>query len=83
MDTETFSLASQQMSATQKRSDIIRTSHRKSIQISDSSVVRDGGVFDTIRSKTWRSISRLRKEHHEHFDQCGLVAQRNAMNISL
>ena len=29
--------------------------HRKSIQISDSSVVRDGGVFDTIRSKTLRS----------------------------
>ena len=29
--------------------------HKKSIQISDSSVVRDVGVFDTIRSKTWRS----------------------------
>ena len=55
MDTEPFSLASQQTSATQRRSDIIRTSHRKSIQISDSSVVPDGGVFDTIRSRTWRS----------------------------
>ena len=28
-------------------------------------------------------FSWLRKEHHEHFDQCGLVAQRKAMNISL
>ena len=54
-DTETFSLASQQISATQRRSDIIRTSHKKSIHISDSSVVRDGGVFDSTRSKTWRS----------------------------
>ena len=33
---------SQQILATQWRSDIIPTSHRKSIQISDSSVVRDG-----------------------------------------
>ena len=42
MDTETCSLASQQISATQRRSDIIRTSHRKSIQISYSSVGKDG-----------------------------------------
>ena len=27
-------------------------------------------------------FSWLRKEHHEHFDQCGLVAQRKVMNIS-
>ena len=43
------------ISATRRRSDIIRTSYRKSKQISDSSVVRDGGVFDTIRSKTCKS----------------------------
>ena len=49
------SLASQQISATQRRSDIFRTTRRKSIQISDSSVARDGGEFDTSRSKTWRS----------------------------
>ena len=62
MDTETFSLASQQISATQRRSNIIRTTHWKSTQISR--------FFCCSR---WLSVWRLRKEHHERSDQCGLV----------
>ena len=42
MDIETFRLASQQISATQRKSNVMRTSHRKSIQIGDSPIVRDG-----------------------------------------
>ena len=45
----------QQVSATHRKSNIIRTSDWKSIKISDSPVVRDGRVCGAIRSKTWRS----------------------------
>ena len=46
------------------------------------------GGSDIIRTSPRKSenleeFSWLRQEHHEHFDQCGLVAQRTATNISL
>ena len=76
-------LLNRYQSATHKKSDIVRTSHRKSMQISDSSVVRDRWSVRYHQIENLEEFSWLRKEHHEHFDQCGLVAQKKAMNISL
>ena len=40
------------------------------------------GVFDIIRAENLEEFSWLRKEHHEHFDRCGLVAQRESDETS-